>query len=46
MAAHEIDEEVKIMICNTMVKHALATGEYNLRRVECEACVRAEVTSS
>src|SRR5204863_8012957 len=29
-------EEVRLVICNTMVKHALATGEYNARRAECE----------
>jgi galactokinase len=32
---------VKLVICNTMVKHSLAAGEYNARRAECEACVRA-----
>jgi galactokinase len=30
---------VKLVICNTMVKHSLAAGEYNARRAECEACV-------
>jgi galactokinase len=28
--------EVEIVICNTMVKHKLAGGEYNLRRAQCE----------
>ncbi|HVO63979.1 MAG TPA: galactokinase [Terriglobales bacterium] len=31
---------VKLVICNTMVRHSLAAGEYNARRAECEACVR------
>jgi galactokinase len=30
----------RLVICNTMVKHALLTGEYNKRRSECEAGVR------
>jgi len=33
-------EGVRIVICNTMVKHELAAGEYNRRRAECEAGVR------
>ena len=32
--------EVSLVICNTMVGHELATGEYNKRRGECEAGVR------
>ncbi len=32
--------EVRLVICNTMVKHSLASGEYNQRRAECEAGVR------
>jgi galactokinase len=28
---------VRLVICNTMVKHELATSEYNIRRAECEA---------
>ena len=31
---------VRIVICNSMVKHALSGGEYNLRREDCEAGVR------
>ena len=31
---------VSLVICNTLVKHELATGEYNVRRAECEAGVR------
>ena len=30
-----------LAICNTMVKHSIAKGEYNQRRAECEAGVRA-----
>jgi galactokinase len=33
-------DEVRLVVCNTMVKHALAGGEYNVRRAECEAGVR------
>ena len=32
--------DVSLAICNTMVKHELASGEYNMRRAECEAGVR------
>ncbi|MGA9510317.1 MAG: galactokinase [Candidatus Sulfotelmatobacter sp.] len=31
---------VSLVICNTMVKHSIAHGEYNVRRAECEECVR------
>ncbi len=31
-----IPADVRIVVCNTMVKHALASGEYNARRAECE----------
>ena len=31
---------VKLVICNTMVKHELAASEYNARRAECEEGVR------
>ncbi len=34
-----VPEGVQLVICNTMVKHALAAGEYNKRRAECEAGV-------
>lgn len=36
-----IGSEFRMVICNSMVKHELATGEYNRRRAECEAGVRA-----
>lgn len=35
-----IPEDVRIVICNTMVKHKHAGGEYNQRRAECEEGVR------
>jgi galactokinase len=31
---------IQLVICNTMVKHEIASGEYNLRRAECEEGVR------
>ena len=31
---------VSIVICNTMVRHSVATGEYGRRRQECEAAAR------
>lgn len=31
---------VRIVICNSMVRHELAGGQYNLRREDCEAGVR------
>ena len=34
-----IPESVRIVICNTMVRHELAAGEYNRRRADCEAGV-------
>jgi len=35
-----IPSHVRLVICNTMVKHELAASEYNTRRAECEAAVR------
>ena len=35
-----IPPAVSLVICNTMVKHDLASGEYNTRRAECEEGVR------
>ena len=35
-----LPEDVRLMICNTMVKHQLAGSEYNVRRAECEEGVR------
>lgn len=34
-----LPNDVRIVICNTQVKHELATGEYNRRRADCEAGV-------
>ncbi len=31
--------DVSVVICNTMVRHELASGEYNVRRAECAAGV-------
>ncbi len=35
-----IPPRVRMVVCNTMVKHAHAGGEYNRRREECEAGVK------
>ncbi|MBV9669655.1 MAG: galactokinase [Acidobacteriales bacterium] len=35
-----IPSGVSLVICNSMVKHNLAAGEYNTRRAECEEGVR------
>lgn len=35
-----IPPDVRLVICNTMVRHSLSGGEYNLRRAECEAAAR------
>ncbi len=34
-----LSDKVEIVICNTMVKHSVAAGEYNRRRAECDECV-------
>lgn len=31
-----IPPDVRLVICNTMVRHSVAAGEYNKRRAECE----------
>jgi galactokinase len=31
---------VSIVVCNTMVRHAIASGEYNQRRRQCESAAR------
>ena len=36
-----IPEDARLVVCNTMVKHELAHGEYNQRRAECEEGVRS-----
>jgi galactokinase len=35
-----MDEEIRIVVCNTKVHHQLARGHYNLRREECARGVR------
>jgi len=35
-----IPESVRMVVCNTMVKHQLASGEYNQRRRDCEGSVK------
>jgi galactokinase len=35
-----LPESVRLVICNSMVRHNLAKGEYNDRRAECEAGAR------
>ena len=35
-----LPKDARLAICNTMVKHSLATSEYNARRLECETAVR------
>ena len=37
-----LPSRVRIVVCNTMVRHELASGEYNARRADCEAgCARS-----
>jgi galactokinase len=31
-----VDEKIDIVLCDTKVKHTLASSEYNIRRAECE----------
>ncbi|MBU6281899.1 galactokinase [bacterium] len=35
----ELPGDLRIVVCNSLVRHELATGEYNRRRAECEAGV-------
>ena len=35
-----IPTDVRLVICNTMVRHSLSGGEYNVRRAECESAAR------
>jgi galactokinase len=35
-----VPDSVRLVICNTMVKHAHSTGEYNRRREQCDHAVR------
>jgi galactokinase len=36
----KLPPNLQLVICNTMVRHELASGEYNTRRAECEEGVR------
>jgi galactokinase len=36
----KLPADLQLAICNTMVRHELASGEYNARRAECEEGVR------
>jgi galactokinase len=36
----KLPPDLQLVICNTMVKHELASSEYNARRAECEEGVR------
>jgi len=36
-----VPANVRIVVCNTMVKHDIAGGEYNARRAACEGAVEA-----
>jgi galactokinase len=47
MLEHEsvaLPRHVRLVLCNTMVKHGLAGGEYNKRRAECEEATRRLAT--
>ena len=35
-----LSDETRLLVCNTMVKHELASGAYNERRAQCEAGVK------
>jgi len=35
-----LPDNIRLIICNTMVKHELASGAYNERRAQCEAGVK------
>ncbi len=35
-----LPDDVKLVVCNTMIKHELAASEYNARRAECDEAVR------
>ncbi len=40
-----LKSDVRMLICNTMVDHHIASGEYNVRRSECEQGVRQLATA-
>ena len=35
-----IPQDLRLVVCNSMVRHELASGEYNLRRADCEDGVK------
>jgi galactokinase len=35
-----LPQDVRLVVCNSMVRHDLASGEYNLRRCDCETGVK------
>jgi galactokinase len=35
-----IPQDLRVVVCNSMVRHELASGEYNRRRAECETAVK------
>ena len=35
-----LPENVRLVVCNTMIKHTISGGEYNHRRADCEAGMR------
>ncbi len=35
-----IPNDLRVIVCNSMVRHELASGEYNRRRADCEAGVK------
>ena len=39
-----LPQGIRLVICNTMVKHELGASEYNTRRAECEGAVRRLAT--
>jgi galactokinase len=39
-----LPEGLSLVVCNTMVKHSIAAGQYNQRRAECEEGVRLIAT--
>ena len=35
-----VPDDLRLVVCNSMVRHELASGEYNRRRADCEAGVK------
>lgn len=35
-----VNEDLRIVLCNTLVSHSLASSEYNTRRMQCESGVK------